>query len=337
MEYACVKCGREFGCEMEISYCPFCGAAYQQAADETNPISTVRIAVGSDSERLVQEKYWRKARASLRETLSLLEASLPDEAEACADQLNLDAWLNRQRKCRSSAQFKRQFASFLQRIHRALQDFALQEAPEPIELPPLTAHIEKTCTLLLRILGEGFLPKPAPQMVYEPISPKEPEPKADATIVEPYRKLLSTIETTRPVFESILDENGVFVALSMLERMLDNEESEEAEPLSLAQQLSELAQKDYDPLFGEEYDDFVLTFWKSILCAAAAANRILVLPERDENEQNKIQALQEYLSQWEAALDIALDQLYESQTRSMVDVSRELEEIEKNYSSSPYT
>lgn len=135
----------------------------------------------------------------------------------------------------------------------------------------------------------------------------------------------------RPVFDSILDESGVFVALAALETLLDEED--EAEPLPLIKQLSELAQKDYDPLFGEEYDDFVLTFWKSILCTADAVNRMLSLPERDANEQAKMQAMQDFLSKWRKTLSIALDRLYESQTKSMIDVCKELDEIEKECTS----
>lgn len=330
MEYACAKCDCTFSCEIEIRFCPFCGTAYERAADEQSCASRVRIAIDSDSERVVQEKYWRKSRAALHHTLRLLELLLPDEAGTCSAQLQLDIWLNQQRKCRSSAQFKKQFGSFLDKIHTALQDHTLKELPEPIDVLPLAEHIKQTCTVLLQTLGEKFLPEAMPQMVYEPILSKAEEEVTDAAFIEPYRQLLSTIESTRPVFESILDENGVFVAVGALEKVLEGEET--AEPLPLVKQLSKLAQKDYDPLFGEEYDDFILTFWKSVLCAADAANCVMVLPERDENEQNKMRALQDYLSDWEEALDIALDRLYASQTKSMIEVCKELEEIEKNCS-----
>lgn len=329
MEYACGKCGRVFGCEMEISFCPFCGSAYEPAADQ-NRVSTMRIAIGSDSERRVQEKYWYRAQGSLRHTLALLDSMLPDESGTFPVQLDLEAWLSQQRSCRSSAQFQKRVGSFLERIHAALQDREIQQAPAPIDLPPLAQRIEQTCAMLMHTLGEAFLPETAPRLVYEPVSTKAETKKTDETSFEPYRQLLLTIEKVRPVFDSILDENGVFVALVALETLLDEEDA--VEPLPLIKQLSELAQKDYDPLFGEEYDDFVLTFWKSILCTADAVNRKLALPERDENEQAKMEALQDFLSEWQEALSTALDRLYESQTKSMIAVCKELEEIEKQAS-----
>lgn len=293
MEYACAKCGCTFTCEIEIHFCPFCGTAYEHAADQ-NRVSTMRIAIGSDSERRVQEKYWYRAQGSLKRILALLDSMLPDESDTFPIRLDLDAWLSQQRSCRSSAQFKKRLGSFLARIHSALQEMEIQEAPAPIDLPPLTEHIEQTCGLLMHTLGETFLSERAPQLVYEPVPAKAETKKTAETSFEPYRQLLVTLEMVRPVFDSILDENGVFVALAALETLLDEED--EAEPLPLIKQLSELAQKDYDPLFGEEYDDFVLTFWKSILCTADAVNRMLSLPERDANEQAKMQALQDFLS-----------------------------------------
>lgn len=45
-----------------------------------------------------------------------------------------------------------------------------------------------------------------------------------------------------------------------------------------------------------------------------------------------MEALQDYLSEWQEALSTALDRLYESQTKSMIAVCKELEEIEKQVS-----
>lgn len=56
---------------------------------------------------------------------------------------------------------------------------------------------------------------------------------------------------------------------------------------------------------------------------------MLGLSKREKNEQDKTQALQEYFAEWRKALNVALDQLYESQTSNMITVCMKLEEIEK--------
>lgn len=327
MEYTCERCGRGFACEMKISFCPFCGSGYERLASAKNCDSTVRIAIGSDSEQRVQEKYWRRAQASLDRILELLDSLLPDTSGVFSAYMDLSEWFDQQRNCRSAAQFKKELDSFLEKIRIALQDFEIKTATEPIELQPLAERIEQTCTLLMDTLEKKLFLEQIPQLVCETAVIKPKAEEADETFVKPYRRLLLAIESVRPVFDSILDENGVFAALDALESSLDKRKKNK--PLVLEKKLSELACKDYDPLFGEEWDDFILTFWNSILCTAEAARSVLGLSKREKNEQDKTQALQEYFAEWRKALNVALDQLYESQTSNMIAVCMKLEEIEK--------
>ena len=92
----------------------------------------------------------------------------------------------------------------------------------------------------------------------------------------------------------------------------------------MSTQLRELAEKDYDPLFGEEYDDFVQAFWEALLRLAYVVNNALALPELDENELAKIDALQAYLADWRNVLNVMLDQIYQSQQQDMVQVQQRL-------------
>lgn len=76
MDYNCSRCGRLFACAETISFCPFCGQAYMGVAQSVQAI-TQRIVIGSDSERTIQEKYWKSAQAAISSVLLRLRRSLP--------------------------------------------------------------------------------------------------------------------------------------------------------------------------------------------------------------------------------------------------------------------
>lgn len=76
MNYSCLRCGRLFACEETISFCPFCGQAYMGAASAAQTMNQ-RIVIGSDSERTVQEKYWKSAQSAISSALMRLRRSLP--------------------------------------------------------------------------------------------------------------------------------------------------------------------------------------------------------------------------------------------------------------------
>lgn len=85
MRYVCSGCGRGLEMNEELSFCPFCGEAYQASA---RPVQTaaMRIVVGSDSEKTIQEKYWNRTRAAVNDTLNRLRASLPRFSKVCEDE-----------------------------------------------------------------------------------------------------------------------------------------------------------------------------------------------------------------------------------------------------------
>lgn len=74
MAYECRKCGRTFIYDELVSFCPFCGQAYNSMGQ--NEMS-MRISIGSDSERTVQEKYWRLTRQALESALADLWDCIP--------------------------------------------------------------------------------------------------------------------------------------------------------------------------------------------------------------------------------------------------------------------
>ena len=56
-------------------------------------------------------------------------------------------------------------------------------------------------------------------------------------------------------------------------------------------------------------------------------NNALELPELDENELAKIQALQTYMLEWREVLNVMLDQVYQSQQEDMIGVYQKIEQF----------
>lgn len=329
MTYQCNRCGRAFNCQDTISFCPFCGTAYAQQ-NSTPLLITSRIVIGSDSERTIQEKYWRMTRAEMHQILFSLDGLIPDEDEYEEQQLDLDEWLKCQKRCRSTGQFKKHCDEFLYKISSAMQNAAIpNNAQEPIDIDRIKKEIEHTCSSLAQTLGKDYLPDALPALEYEAIPIDLPKENSVPQISEAYHQLLKAVEYVKPVLYSILDGNGIFVALSVLGN-LSPEDAVKRKPIDLSTQLRSLAERDYDPLFGEEYDDFVQAFWEAILRLAYIVNNVLALPELDENETAKIDALQNYLSNWQNVLNIMLDQIYQSQQQDMVLVHQRIQKTCNN-------
>ena len=76
MEYNCMKCGRSFICEDTISFCPFCGQAYKSESVASS-VPVQKIIIASDSERSIQEKYWKMTQASISAALRRLWHETP--------------------------------------------------------------------------------------------------------------------------------------------------------------------------------------------------------------------------------------------------------------------
>lgn len=113
--------------------------------------------------------------------------------------------------------------------------------------------------------------------------------------------------------------------------MLDQLEDEDASsPAELAQTLKGLAQKDYDPLFGEQYDELILTFWRAVESVSQEINRANELPQLDQAEQEKLDALESLLDDWEKALNFQLDETYQHQEMNMMYVYSDLCTIQKD-------
>lgn len=78
MIYTCSSCSRTLEFGEEISFCPFCGNAYQK---KEQAVAVTKIVIGSDSERTIQEKYWNYTRKAVHAALDNLKESLPRFSE----------------------------------------------------------------------------------------------------------------------------------------------------------------------------------------------------------------------------------------------------------------
>lgn len=129
MNYSCSRCGRTFICDETISFCPFCGQAYAAASVGAGVVMQ-RIVISSDSERIVQEKYWRRAQSNLHSALQHLRHSLPRFAKEREEEETEVPEVYRcepvhamefvdLKRCTSVAAFKGKMGAYLSNLRRA--------------------------------------------------------------------------------------------------------------------------------------------------------------------------------------------------------------------------
>lgn len=326
MTYSCGRCGKMFCCEESISYCPFCGAAYGASqSKDASPVT--RIVIGSDSERTVQERYWQMARGAIAGTMMQLESWLPDSEDYPQAELDLDSWWEKQRKCSSTAQFKRQCEVLLRRIEKLLQTEKVDRECKPIDIQTISDEIERTGDCMAKAVGEmGSFERPV--LAYTPIEVTEEE-KGEKNKQLPceWKPLFQTVMNVKSRFFTILDEYGLFIAESIPDASSHRKECAN-DLLKRSEILQALADRPHDPLFDEDCSDFVEVFWESVCELIKIANAQNALPTRDKNECAKIDALNAYAEQWGHALNMALDRAYQSQKEDMMEMYEKLYQIE---------
>ena len=338
MMYTCSQCGRRMDYPEALKYCPFCAAAYDRSDLESPAPSAqpLRIVIDSDSTRDVQKKYWQMARISCNKALHLLMNQVLEQEETPTVQLNFAAWLDEQRTITSGAQFRRGCDRLIDKIHKALTDQKAMEQTAPIDLDAKADEINKVCLRLAEALGSDNPKALCPALKYqengEVYSVKEPD---DRKAGEDVHDLLEAVLRARPVFYQALDEGGIYIAFSSGSSAAQ-EDANDASPAKLAQTLDALTVKDYDPLFGEQYDGFISAFWLSLKTLTKTVNKFHQLPKADKKEADKRLALETLSDDWAEALGLALDQTYQKGQLNMMyvysDVSsiyKEMEELSK--------
>ncbi len=319
MTYSCGKCGRLFECEDTISFCPFCGTAYA-AAGASSAVSNVRIVIGSDSERTVEERYWDAAQTKIERIFRLLRKLIPDARKLEMRRLSLEVCERKWGRCSSIAQFKQQCDKLLRRIENLLRMTDDETTYKPIDIQEIADKLERIGNSMADVLDETLQERPA--LNYSPVDGFKRGKNEKYRSME-WTELLQTILDVRPRFYAVMDECSWFVAKSAM-KSVAQEKKHETDPAKLSKQLRELAQKDYDPLFGESCEDFAWFFWESIQILINIANARNALLQWDQNECAKIEALEAYAEAWEQMLSLTLDRVYQDHKKSMIDVSEKL-------------
>lgn len=130
MLYQCTRCGRGFSNDESLSFCPFCGAAYYSLSGSISPlIPTQRIVIGSDSERMIQEKYWKESQQAIHRIIYKLKSALPRFSEERPENEHRDAMLDEYetepldvktfislRSVTSTAEFDAKFRKYLEKL-----------------------------------------------------------------------------------------------------------------------------------------------------------------------------------------------------------------------------
>lgn len=134
MKYACLRCGRTLELSEEASFCPFCGSAYRTAA-QAQPTAAMKIVMGSDSERTIQEKYWKRTRDAVNDAVNRLLASMPRfswerkrketwDKKACKlyeTEILVLSELSKMEYCTSIAEFRAKMKDILGKVEKEYQ------------------------------------------------------------------------------------------------------------------------------------------------------------------------------------------------------------------------
>lgn len=279
MRYMCAACGKTLDWEgEEARFCPFCGRAYAAPAAE---------GMRADA---VQAKYWQLTRAAYWEALDEMADVQIDQSRKKGRAFCLE----RLTEAPSKEQAKREIDRGLAMIAKRLN------VPKETERDASIDAIDALGGQLMRILG-GEIPESAP--------PKEDEkPEEKKKQYDEAKKLLDALTRTQATLNRLMDENGTFIFADAAEAKKAKQPMNEQ-----AEKLIALAQKDYDPIFGESYELFVAAYMQ----AMAAVAELVRPKERDASADAKA---------WVEKLDFLLDQAYQNR-KDMMAVWRETDAV----------
>ena len=324
MLYACRNCGRSFECGEAISFCPFCGEAY----DCVQKQNTMRVVIGSDSERTIQEKYWRMVRDDLEMLFLLLREPLIKHKKDYEPQsLNLHAWMQKQKKSASISGFFHNCDRYLDRLKAALN--REMEIAEPFDMDAFQQQADEACIEFAELLGSTFPKRLCPEMDYDAEDMDDIDDEDDSgesRRLDPiYCQLWEAVDSSKAKLYEVARENSLYAVFSCEDALFSDKEIQKG----LAQFIDELrteSHKRFDFLFDDDYEEFVLLFWQAVKILTDEINRVFVLEKIDKGEEMRLEASDDYLEHWQSALERQLDQVYQEQSMNMMDVYREVEE-----------
>lgn len=277
MRFICAACGKTLDLEgEEARFCPFCGRAYAAAVME-----------GARADA-VQAKYWQMTRAAYG-------AALRDMADFQGRQSPKKGFrLERMTGASSKNQARQEIERCLAMLAKRLN------VPKETERDASIDAIDALGGQLMRILGGEMPENELPQ--------EDEKPKDEKKQYAEAKKLLDALTRTQATLKRLIDENGTFV-------FADAAGAKKARQSMIEQteKLDVLAQKDYDPIFGESYEPFVTAYVQ----AMAAITKLVQPKEKDASA---------YAKAWAEKLDFTLDQAYQNR-KDMMAVWRETDAV----------
>lgn len=344
MDYYCNNCNRKFKCDIEVKYCPFCGQSYHAEDHKAKP-STLRIVIGSDSERTIENKYWAAARESITQIQKEIQSQVHDLWNKSMRRLGYIPIPEEFGEFISNGESEPpvRIRNYIKRIERTFEE--IEKHPEQLIIKATQvqdwinkekAIIINTNKKIMKLLG-----------IEEPINNENlHNSKSDEDFDEDsiklnrydhlkYIHLLQAIHCAEGKIRKIIfDEDSSFN--KPYAKSLSIEEAEEYDPDTLSKELTELAELDYDFIFGESPDQFILKFWDCIIYLAHIANEMLddqyvktcaTVKIDKEKMGREIAALAEIASDFSKGMEINLDKLYRSQSADMLDLQLSLEKV----------
>lgn len=279
MRFICAACGKTLDLQgEEARFCPFCGRAYAAA-----------VVDGARADA-VQARYWQLTRAAYWEALD----EMADVQNNQSRKKGRDFCLERLTEAPSKEQAKREIDRGLAMIAKRLN------VPKETERDASIDAIDALGGQLMRILGGEMPENELPQ--------EDEKPKDEKKQYAEAKKLLDALTRTQATLKRLIDENGTFV-------FADAAGAKKARQSMIEQteKLDVLAQKDYDPIFGESYEPFVTAYVQ----AMAAITKLVQPKEKDASA---------YAKAWAEKLDFTLDQAYQNR-KDMMAVWRETDAV----------
>jgi len=338
--YLCSRCGRGFSYEETVSFCPFCGTAYSAAAAPVNAASgTMRIVIGSDSERTIQERYWRDSKASLYSFMDTLYSFLPDvvkndvkEETSGINEETFSSCFRSLRRNSSATALKRQLDKYINQLQEARRP----ETPaprEPWNMDALEEEIDDACMQMAEVLGSMDAWRMKPELQYDPDEineeiDEEAEESEEVLNLEPEDRqvLMEAVEEVRRAIYRLIDEHSTYALFSDTRDVFE-EETLKLSPVKLAKKLIMLSKKDYDPFFGESFEEFVRTFWQALCLLHKSAETHVQTTREDIRENIQRRALCGLIHNWYETLDRQVDKAYQEQQMDMMNLCQEMTEL----------
>lgn len=337
--YLCSRCGRSFHCEENISFCPFCGTAYAATAMPANNASGVmRIVVGSDGERTIQEKYWREARSALYEYVDSLYGLLPeivvDEEKGLSliDEETFTARFRSMKNCSSSAALKHQMDKYIDQLQvKAPEEI---KAREPWNMEVLEEAIDDAGMQMAEVLGSMDAWQLKPGIQYDPDeideSIDEQDEEEDILELNPDERqvLMHAVTEVKPAIFRLIDEHSTYAAFSDTHDVF-SKDMLKLSPAKLSKKLITLSKKDYDPFFGESFEEFVRTFWQALCLLHKSAESHVQNSIDNIREKRQRHVLHSLIQDWGEVLEKQLDKAYQEQQLDMMNLYQEMMDLQK--------